>query len=219
MQQPQHRALSLVVDDEAHACAALQRVLHLQGLETLVATSAEEALQLLGEHGDLRIGVVISDLCMPGMDGAEFLQRVRREWPDVGRIMLTGNATLADVSRAVNMGQAVRLLLKPCHPAELVQVVHEQLDAHQRQVGRISARRQLAQFTARERDLLACLARGDSNAEIADALHLTIDSARVSVNRVLAKLGVRDRAKAAVRALAIGVADPPRGAETVSCRK
>ena len=188
----------LIVDDDAALCSAVQRLLRAAGIRCLSATSALQGLELLKAHGDA-VGVVISDYAMPQMDGAEFLRRVRLGWPRAGRVLLTGNADLNDVSRAVNLGQVARLLLKPCTPDDLVAVVRELLALHD--VGP----KQLERFTPREREILACLARGDTNAEIAVRLHLTPHSARVSVNRVLAKLGVKDRTKAAVQAMAMGL--------------
>jgi DNA-binding NarL/FixJ family response regulator len=190
----------LIVDDDPALCAVAQRLLRAAGIRSLVATSAHEALELLKTNA-ANIGVVISDYAMPHMDGAEFLRRVRLGWPHAGRVLLTGNADLEDVSRAVNLGQVARVLLKPYKPAELVAVARELLAV--RNLAPTVA--DLDRFTPREREILTCLARGDTNAEISERLHLTPHSARVSVNRVLAKLGVKDRTKAAVQALAMGL--------------
>ena len=190
----------LIVDDDPDLCRALQGLLRTVNIRCVFATSALEGLELLKTYAD-SIGVVISDYAMPHMNGAEFLRRVRLGWPRVGRMLLTGNADLTDLSQAVNLGQVARVLIKPCKPAELVEAARELL-ALSNLTPMPAA---LDRFTPREREILACLARGDTNAEIAARLHLTPHSARVSVNRVLAKLGVKDRTKAAVQALAMGL--------------
>ena len=64
-------------------------------------------------------------------------------------------------------------------------------------------------LTAREREVLALLGQGLTNAEIASALHVTTGTARVYVKRILAELGVNNRAQAALRAVELGLGAPP----------
>jgi DNA-binding NarL/FixJ family response regulator len=71
--------------------------------------------------------VIISDDDMPGMTGTELLEVVRRQHPDVVRIMYTGYATLQRAVRAINEGHIFQYLLKPCKPTEIVNVVREAL--------------------------------------------------------------------------------------------
>jgi serine phosphatase RsbU (regulator of sigma subunit) len=99
----------LLVDDDAMVLAGLKRQLRNQfSIDT--ALSGEEALQRLRESGPY--AVVVSDFMMPGMDGVEFLSRVKKSNPETIRMMLTGTADMPTAIKAVNQFHP-----KPC-PAE-----------------------------------------------------------------------------------------------------
>ncbi len=117
----------LCVDDEERVLAGLALSLR-KAYEVLTATGAEAAFQLLRAHRD--IAVVVSDMRMPGMDGAAFLQRVREQFPTATRILLTGDAGRDAAIRAVNEGQIFRFLTKPCPPQALCSAVEAGLMQH-----------------------------------------------------------------------------------------
>jgi len=124
------RAISiLAVDDEPSVLEALKRLLRPVGLEVRTARSGAEALLML-EHDAESIGAIVSDYAMPGMTGAELLRISYQRWPDLTRVLLTGNADLEAASRAVNEGQLSRLYTKPWEPAELRQAIAQALDEH-----------------------------------------------------------------------------------------
>jgi len=101
----------LLVDDEPAVLQGLQRLLRGEfNVET--AIEARAALILLEKSGPY--AVVVSDMRMPHMDGAEFLAAVRHRYPDSVRIMLTGNADIQTAVKAVNDGNVFRFLTKPC---------------------------------------------------------------------------------------------------------
>lgn len=104
----------LFVDDEPNVLAGYERQLRKR-FTTETATSGEAGLTALGTRGPF--GVVVSDMRMPGMDGAQFLARVRARHPDVVRILLTGFADVTSAIAAVNQGNIFRFLTKPC-PAD-----------------------------------------------------------------------------------------------------
>lgn len=112
---PTARPRVLIVDDEPAVLEAF-RLSQGRRYEVSIAETGADALNLLRDQPG--IAVIVSDLRMPGMDGAELLQRVREAFPDVVRMLLTGNADLEAAARAVNEGGIFRLLLKPC-PAEI----------------------------------------------------------------------------------------------------
>jgi CheY-like chemotaxis protein len=87
----------------------------------LTATTARDALAILGSTE--YPAVIISDMKMPGMDGANFLSQARRIAPNSVRILLTGQANLQSAISAVNDGQLFRFLLKPCPPNILLTAV------------------------------------------------------------------------------------------------
>lgn len=115
----------LCVDDEPNVLNGLRRQLHGQ-FELEFAEGGEAALELLENSGPF--GVVLSDMRMPGMDGAELLAKVRERYPDTTRIMLTGNSDLLTAIRAVNEGNIFRFLNKPCGPEDLVRALTDGLE-------------------------------------------------------------------------------------------
>lgn len=112
----------LIVDDEPKVFHALRRTLHREPYEVLFAEDAEEALALMGQH---EVDVVISDENMPGMTGTAFLGRVRQQWPDTVRFMLTGNARLDVTLHAINEAGIQRFFTKPCDEADLIVAIRD----------------------------------------------------------------------------------------------
>jgi response regulator RpfG family c-di-GMP phosphodiesterase len=111
-----NRQKILCVDDEPHILEGLSQLLR-RLLEVHTATSGAQGLEVLAREGPF--AVVISDMRMPGMDGAAFLARVRQQAPDSVRMLLTGHADLQSAIAAVNEGQIFRFLTKPCPPDQL----------------------------------------------------------------------------------------------------
>ncbi len=105
------------VDDEPRVLKGLQRRLG-RAYDVSTAESGAEALALMREGEEFQ--VVISDMRMPGMSGAEFLAQARQEFPDTVRILLTGQSDLNDAIAAVNQGNIFRFLSKPCPPEVLM---------------------------------------------------------------------------------------------------
>ena len=75
--------------------------------------------------------VVISDMQMPEMNGAEFLEQVKKRWPRTVRILLTGHADMEAAAQAVNKGDLFRFLLKPCTAEDLRQAIQEACEKRQ----------------------------------------------------------------------------------------
>jgi len=101
----------LFVDDEPNVLASIRRQLR-KTIEVHTAESGDEALRLLRELGP--VPLVVSDMRMPGMSGAELLTRVRELYPDTVRMILSGQADLESTIAAVNDGHIFRFLTKPC---------------------------------------------------------------------------------------------------------
>lgn len=114
----------LLVDDEPHVVASLRDSLRGRPIEVVTATSSLAALEIVRQR---EVDAVVSDEQMPGMRGAEFLAAVRRLQPGSVRIMLTGHATLDVAIAAINEGQIYRLLIKPCHAADVYQAIQQGL--------------------------------------------------------------------------------------------
>jgi response regulator RpfG family c-di-GMP phosphodiesterase len=112
----------LCVDDEANILAALKRVLRTAGYCVVTAGDGAQALRQLAE---MPIDIVISDMRMPGMDGAALLEQVQQRWPDVVRLLLTGHADMGATVEAINRGRILRYLHKPWDEHELLGALAE----------------------------------------------------------------------------------------------
>jgi len=99
----------LMVDDEEKFRSTTEKILRRKGFETVLAASGEEAIDKLDEHPD----VVILDVKMPGMDGHQALEEIKKRSPDVPVIMLTGHGALPSAKEALDKG-AFDYLAKPC---------------------------------------------------------------------------------------------------------
>ncbi|MEZ5261166.1 MAG: response regulator [Acidimicrobiales bacterium] len=117
----------LCVDDEPRVLNALSLTLGLD-FDVEVADSGEDALELLAKRADC--GVVVSDMRMPGMDGAELLAEVRRRHPATMRVLLTGHAEVASAIAAINHGRIFRFLTKPASDEELQATVAEAMELY-----------------------------------------------------------------------------------------
>lgn len=118
----------LCVDDEQNILASLRRLFRPDGYRVLTATAGDEGLKLLdSEHVDL----VISDMRMPNMDGARFLEIVRSRWPDTLRILLTGHADITSTIEAINQGQILRYISKPWDDQDVRLIVRHALEHKQ----------------------------------------------------------------------------------------
>jgi signal transduction histidine kinase len=110
----------LFVDDEPQVLLGLKNVLRHR-FDVTTAGGGQEGLECLTQAGPFT--VVVSDFRMPGMNGAEFLRRVRDVVPDTVRMLLTGQAGLEDTISAVNEGHIFRFLAKPCPAPVLIQAL------------------------------------------------------------------------------------------------
>ncbi|MFT4648631.1 MAG: CheY-like chemotaxis protein [Glaciecola sp.] len=134
------KARILCVDDDGMVLSGLRRT--LRGFfDVTLAEGPELGLKILESNEPF--AVVLSDMRMPGMDGAEFLAEAGRLYPDMVRMMLTGNSDLMTAVRAVNEGNIFRFLNKPCGPEELTNA----LEAGVQQHNLICAERQILEET------------------------------------------------------------------------
>ena len=106
----------LCVDDEPNILSALRRALRPENCRVLTAASGAEALSLMASEA---IDVVLSDMRMPQMDGAQLLSILHRDHPDVMRILLTGYADMNATVAAINEGHIYRYIHKPWDENEL----------------------------------------------------------------------------------------------------
>jgi DNA-binding NarL/FixJ family response regulator len=186
------------------------------------ASDGEEAVRLVREH---RPDVVLMDVRMPRVDGIEATKRIHDlpESENVRVLVLTTFDLDEYVHAAIRAG-ASGFLLKDASPAELlnaIKVIHEGdallapsitrrliADFAQHARPEETPARVLQKLTERELEVLTLVARGLSNAEIAEDLVVSPATAKTHVSRILTKLGARDRAQLVVIAYETGLVSP-----------
>lgn len=114
----------LLVDDDQLLLNSLKRSLHQEHYAIRTATSAEAALEILS---GIEVDVIVSDQCMPGMSGTDFLAMAHEKYPETLRIMLTGKPELNTAMDAINRGQIYRFFTKPCNAIDLALSIREAL--------------------------------------------------------------------------------------------
>lgn len=200
----------VVADDHPVVRSGLVALLGLEA-DLEVVGEADDGAQAVTLARELRPDLVLMDLRMPGTDGAEATARIVTELPDVRVLVLTTYETDTDILRAVEAG-ATGYLLKDTPRAQLVAGVR----AAARGESALSpsvARRLVQQvrgdggerLTPREREVLAGVARGLSNAAIGRELFIAEATVKTHLLRAFAKLGVDDRTRAVTVAIERGI--------------
>jgi DNA-binding NarL/FixJ family response regulator len=216
----------LLADDQRLVRESLATLLGLLGGIELVATASdgEEAVALAAEH---RPQVVLMDLRMPRVDGIEATRRLRECQPDVrvialttfaddesvlgalragARGYLTKDASGEDIRSAIELVAAGEAALDPAVQHHVVAAV-----AGDSGVAPGSADAALPDdLTPREAEVLALIAEGLTNAEIAERLVVSPTTVKSHINHLFGKAGIRDRAQAINYAYRHGLASPPR---------
>ncbi|WP_080693860.1 HD domain-containing phosphohydrolase [Ralstonia pickettii] len=145
--------LILLVDDEPGALSSLRRLLRPTGYRVITAESGVAALEMLAVYP---VDLIISDMRMPGMNGAEFLARARERSPDTMRILLTGYSEVDSAVRAINEGGVYRYLNKPWDDQDLLLTVKHAIE--QRMLAREAQR--LTELTRQQNEALQQLNAG-----------------------------------------------------------
>jgi len=115
----------LCVDDEPNILSSLRRLFRTKGFQVRIAEGGKAGLTLLETE---TVDLVISDMRMPEMDGAQFLEQVRSRWPDTVRLLLTGYSDITSVIEAINRGEIYRYITKPWDDNDIVLIVRQALE-------------------------------------------------------------------------------------------
>ena len=206
----------LVADDQALVRAGLVTILGTDPAIEVVAEAGDgdEAVQLAAAH---RPHVALLDVRMPRCDGLQATRRIVAEG-DTRVLVLTTFGQDEVLFEALQSG-AQGFLLKDTRPEDLLAAVHAvaageaRLDpavtaavvAHVRRHGTRTTAHPVDTLTAREREVLVLLARGLSNAEVAEELVVSTGTVKTHVASLLAKLGARDRVQAVIAAFESGL--------------
>ncbi|MFE3682941.1 response regulator [Streptomyces sp. NPDC059095] len=211
----------VIADDEPLIRAGIRMILTSDAAIEVVAeaTNGREAVELARSHG---VDVVLLDIQMPEMDGLAALAELRRTVPAARVIILTTFGERENVLRALEHGGA-GFLLKDTAPAELIRAVRAAAagDAYlspgatrhvvdQLATGRAAARaeearRRVGVLSEREREVLALLGEGLSNADAGKRIHMSEATVKTYVSRILAKLACENRVQAALLARDAGL--------------
>ncbi|MCI2419353.1 response regulator transcription factor [Saccharopolyspora sp. K220] len=203
----------LLADDEDLVRAGLRAL--IEGEDLCVVGEARDGAEAVSATASLRPDVVCMDIRMPRVDGIQATRILRERHSDTKVLMLTTFENDEYVQEALQTG-AQGFLLKRSAPESVrhaIRTVHhgDSLlfpDALRRLVSRhvdaAAGRPGLPMLSEREGEVLRLIASGLSNAEIAQRLHLTVETVKTYVARILAKLGVRDRVQAVIRAYESG---------------
>ena len=193
----------LLVDDHALMRAGLRALIEDAGDMRVVGAAADGAEAIDRAH-ELRPDVVLMDLSMPGVDGAEATRRLAAELPDLQVLVLTSFADGENVVRALDAG-AAGYLLKDADPASLVDAVRavasgqSPLDPRVARTYLSTRRRPVGpELTEREREVLALVGMGLANKQIARRLGIREGTVKAHLTRVFQQIGVRDRTAAAL---------------------
>lgn len=205
----------LLVDDHALFRKGVASALALHG-DIEVVGEAENGDEALTKARELMPDIILMDISMPDCDGLEATRRIRAEVPTAKIIMLTVAEQEGSLFEAIKSG-AHGYLLKTIEPRPLVDTLRGVLRG-EAPVSRITASKILAEFarqaqqagpatgprpllTAREREVLALVARGNTNKEVAAALGITPSTVKNHLQNILDKLHLENRVQAAAFAL------------------
>ena len=187
-----------------------------KGLTALI--ESEPDLQVVAETGDgaeavalfrrAQPDIVLMDLRLPGMGGVEATMAIRKEFPNARIIVLTTFDADEDIYRAIESG-AKSYLLKDTPDDELAATIRAvyagESSLPERVARRLAERRQRADLSQRELEVLQLLIKGRSNKEIGSSLFISEDTVKAHLKTLFVKLQVQDRTEAAISAIQQGI--------------
>lgn len=161
----------LFVDDETSILRTMKRIFHSKPFKLVLADSAQKALDFMQEN---TVHVVVSDMKMPGMNGAEFLSQVALNFPETYKIVLSGFADLESTLEVINNGQIQRFLQKPWDNDVLIEAVERGVTQHKM----AAENKRLQILTAKQNKELASL-----NGVLEQKVEQRTKQLRVALNR------------------------------------
>ncbi|MFI6538684.1 response regulator [Nonomuraea sp. NPDC050547] len=221
--------IRLLIADDQELIRAILKATLARRPDFAVVGEARDGEQAIAAALDLRPDVILMDVRMPGLTGVDATRRILTEWPHpepCPRVLILTTFDLDEYVHDALRAGAGGFMLKNATPDQLAEAVRV-VAAGEAMLAPTVTRRLIATFTAtppptpkavpealaaltaRELDVLNLLARGLSNAEIAQALNLTQTGVKGRVNRLLGRLGLANRVQAAILAQEHGLITPP----------
>lgn len=207
-----------------------------QGLISLMKTR-DDLVEIVGEAETgqesiemtkaLKPDLVLLDIYMPDGGGLQAAREIRESMPETAIVMLTSSELDEHLQEAVRIG-VQGYLLKDLDAGELFSLLSG-IERGEAAMTRSMAARLLKNvakasnsitekenLTDREMEVLRCVARGESNQEIADNLHITVNTVKTHLKNILAKLQVENRTQAATYAIRTGIITPEPGSPDIN---
>jgi DNA-binding NarL/FixJ family response regulator len=206
-----NRTRVLIADDHPLILAGIRRALdRSDGVE--VVGEASSGPQVLAMVERRRPEVVLLDLYMPGVKGAELIAQIRSQWPEVKTVVLSANEDRASIDSALNAG-ASAYIVKSVNPSDLSSVIRQVaggaiFHAPSRPATTAAEAEEPAgpDLTERERTILAAIASGQTTAAISRELWVSEHTIKFHLTNIYRKLGVSNRAGAVRFAIEHGLA-------------
>jgi len=200
----------LIADDHTIVRAGIRQLLETQP-DLEVIAEVENGRDAVEQTLRLKPAVVLMDLRMPEMDGVQAIAQIKSQRPETNILVLTTYDTDADIVRAVDAG-ATGYLLKDVPREELFRAVRATAKGETVLASSVAARLMNKvraggdeALSAREIDVLLLVARGATNQEVAESLHISKATVKSHLIQICNKLGVSDRTAAVTTALEKGV--------------
>jgi DNA-binding NarL/FixJ family response regulator len=197
----------LLVDDHMAVRMGLMTAI-TDALDMEVVADVEDGAEGIEAYRKHRPDVVIVDLRMQGMSGVEMIRALRQEFGTPPRILIYSNYSRGEeVYQAIQAG-ASGIVVKEMPLDRLLEAIRAVHSGEQYIPPQVAARigeRMLAKLSPREMEVLALLAKGLSNKEIASRLGLVVGTIKIYVANIFSKLGVSDRTQALVTAVKRGI--------------
>ncbi|UXY15862.1 response regulator transcription factor [Chitiniphilus purpureus] len=215
----------LLVDDHTLFRSGIKQLLQRQEDVEVVAEAAD-GVEGIKRAKAQRPDVILLDLNMPGLSGLETLQLLVQDVPEAAVLILTVSEEAEELAQALQQG-ARGYLVKNIEVDALIAAVRkaargeaviadsmtaklvERFRSHGAVPGGAAAPSEREKLTPREREIVACLARGESNKEIARRLEVAESTVKIHVQNILKKLNLNSRVQVAVYAVEHGLAGNP----------
>lgn len=198
----------LLVDDHIIVQQGLAAIINKEA-DMKVVGKAKDGIEAISLFRQLQPDITLMDLRMPQMAGVEAITAICAEFNTARIIVLTTYDGDEDIYRGLRAG-AKGYLLKDCKPSELrtaIRTVHVGQQYIPSHVGaKLAQRMSNPELTDRELEILQLITQGMSNLEIGATLNITENTVKSNINRILSKLGAKDRTQATIIALKRGLA-------------
>lgn len=200
----------LIVDDHPVVQQGLAAIIDEESDMTVVG-QAKDGIEAINQFRQLQPDITLMDLRMPRMDGVAAITAICAEFNTARVIVLTTYDGDEDIYRGLRAG-ASGYLLKDSKPSELRTAIRRVFAGNQYIPPHVGAklvqRMNNPELTDRELEVLQLIAQGMSNFEIGAALNITESTVKSNINRILSKLGAKDRTQATIIALKRGITNP-----------